>query len=58
MLFLTAEGMLLVYFGNGKFTVIVKKDCKKVFMMDWIYGSSQTAHFWVAESSGLYLYKF
>lgn len=29
-----------------------------MFVMDWIYGSSQIAHFFVAENNGLFFYKY
>jgi hypothetical protein len=58
VLFLTVEGALYAYFGNGKFTIPLKKDYKKIFIMDWIYGSPQAAHFFVAEESGVHFYRF
>ena len=58
VIFLTIEGALFAFFGNGKFTIPIKKDFKKVFLMDWIYGSPQTAHLFIAEGGGLHLYKY
>ena len=55
---MTVEGALFAYFASGKFTIPIKKDYKRVFVMDWIYNSPQTAHFFVAEDSGLHLYRF
>ena len=29
-----------------------------MFVMDWIYGAPSVAHFFIAESHGVYLYKY
>ena len=48
VLFLTIEGLLFAYFGNKKVTIQIKRDNKKMFVMDWIYGSPHVAHFFTA----------
>jgi hypothetical protein len=58
LFFLTVEGALFVYFPSIKTVVPIKKDYKQVFLIDWIYGSSQTAHLFVAEEGGVHLYRF
>ena len=47
---------MFAYFGNGRYTVPVKKDCKRVFCMEWIYGSPQ-ASFFIAGENGVHYYK-
>jgi hypothetical protein len=48
VLFLTAEGQLYIYFAASKTQIEVKKDFKKVFVMEWIYSCQQIVNFFVA----------
>jgi len=58
LLFHTVEGGLFVYFPTIKAMIPIKKDYKQIFTIDWIFGSSQTAHLFVAEEGGVHLYRF
>ncbi len=49
LLFFTVESMLFVFFPIVNHLVPIKKDYKKIFLMEWIYGSPQAAHFFVTE---------
>lgn len=35
----------------------MRKDVKKLFVMDWMYATQQTASFFLAEDSGVRFYK-
>lgn len=56
--FITIEGSVFVYFPQSKSTVQIKKDYKRIFLIDWIYNSPSVAHLFVAEEGGVRLYKF
>lgn len=55
---MTIEGALFVFFPGPKHLVQIKKDYKKIHLMEWIYGVQQVAHLFVAEEGGLHLYRF
>jgi hypothetical protein len=48
VLFLTAEGQLYAYLVASKTQIEIKKDFKKVFVIEWIYSCQQFVNFFVA----------
>lgn len=48
LLFLTTEGHLFLHFASSKSQVLLKKDIKKLFVMEWVYSAHQTMNFFLA----------
>jgi hypothetical protein len=48
LLFLTTEGHLFLHFASSKYQVLLKKDIKKLFVMEWVYSAHQTMNFFLA----------
>jgi hypothetical protein len=57
VVFLTIEGHLHAHFGSSKTQISIKKDFKKICLMDWIYSTPLTANFFVAEEGGIHFYR-
>lgn len=55
--FLTAEGHLYAHFTASKTQVLIRKDLKKVFILDWVYSAQATFSFFLAEEGGVRLYR-
>jgi hypothetical protein len=47
--FLTMEGHLYAHFASSKTQMLIKKDFKRLFVMEWIYSVQQTANLFIAE---------
>jgi hypothetical protein len=57
VIFLTTEGQLYAHFAATKTQILIKKDFKKIFLMECIYSAQQTAHLFIAEEGGIHLYR-
>jgi len=55
--FLTQENYLYAHFAASKTQLQIKKDFKRIFLIDWIYSAQQTANFFIAEEGGVHIYR-
>jgi hypothetical protein len=57
IIYYTADGQLNVYFASTKSQLEIKKDFKKIFLLEWLYSAQDTASFFVAEETGIRFYR-
>ncbi len=55
--FLTAEGQFYAQFLVTKNQFLIRKQVKKPILFEWVYGVNNVFHFFVADETGVKLYK-